>query len=64
MSLYAIGDLHLSFTANKPMDIFGKEWKDHVKKIEKNWNKMISSGDTVVLCRGSLLGEKFKGSRG
>ena len=40
MSLYAIGDLHLSFTANKPMDIFGKEWKDHVKKIEKNWNKM------------------------
>ena len=57
MSLYAIGDLHLSFTANKPMDIFGKEWKDHVKKIEKNWNKMISR-------RGSLLGEKFKGSRG
>ena len=41
MSLYAIGDLHLSFTANKPMDIFGKEWKDHVKKIEKNWNKML-----------------------
>ena len=56
MSLYAIGDLHLSFTANKPMDIFGKEWKDHVKKIEKNWNKMISSGDTVVLARGSLRG--------
>ena len=22
MALYAIGDFHLSFTANKPMDVF------------------------------------------
>ena len=43
MSLYAIGDLHLSFTANKPMDVFGKEWKDHVRKIEKNWNSFVAS---------------------
>lgn len=35
MSLYAIGDLHLSFTANKLMDIFGKEWKDHVKRSKR-----------------------------
>lgn len=60
MSLYAIGDLHLSFTANKPMDIFGKEWKDHVKKIEKNWNKMISSGDTVVLAGDHSWGRNLK----
>ena len=24
MALYAIGDLHLSLTVNKPMDIFGR----------------------------------------
>ena len=60
MSLYAIGDLHLSFTANKPMDIFGKEWKHHVKKIEKNWNKMISSGDTVVLAGDHSWGRNLK----
>ena len=23
MALYAIGDLHLSLTANKPMEVFG-----------------------------------------
>lgn len=27
MSLYAIGDLHLSFSVDKPMDVFGREWK-------------------------------------
>ena len=35
MSLYAIGDLHLSFTANKPMDIFGKEMEGSCKKDRK-----------------------------
>ena len=30
MSLYAIGDFHLSFTVNKPMDVFDKRWKNHV----------------------------------
>jgi len=37
MSLYAIGDFHLSFTVNKPMDVFDKRWKNHVVKIEKYW---------------------------
>lgn len=49
MGLYAIGDLHLSFTADKPMDVFGKEWKDHDKKIEKYWRKMLNADDTVVV---------------
>ena len=43
MALYAIGDLHLSFTVHKPMDIFGPEWKNHTEKIEKNWKKRINS---------------------
>ena len=34
-----MGDLHLSFSNNKPMDIFGRRWKNHVAKIEKNWKK-------------------------
>ena len=49
MALYAIGDLHLSFTANKPMEVFGSEWKNHVRKIEKNWDRMIAADDTVVI---------------
>lgn len=49
MSLYAIGDLHLSLTVDKPMEVFGKEWKNHTAKIEKNWIKLISPEDTVVV---------------
>ena len=37
MALYALGDMHLSFSVDKPMDIFDPVWKDHEKKIEKYW---------------------------
>lgn len=37
MAIYVIADLHLSFSADKPMDIFG--WGNHVEKIKENWLK-------------------------
>ena len=49
MALYALGDLHLAFQSDKTMDIFGKVWKNHEKKIEKNCNKIITDEDTLVL---------------
>lgn len=48
MALFAISDLHLSFSAEKPMDIF-KGWNDYVNRIETNWKSMITEEDTVVL---------------
>ena len=32
MSLYAIGDFHLSFTVNKPMDVFDKSKRQKKKR--------------------------------
>lgn len=49
MSIFGIGDLHLSLYKEKPMDIFGPQWKDHTEKIQEAWNRTVSSGDTVVL---------------
>ena len=49
MALYALGDLHLSFQSDKTMDIFGKVWKNHEKKVEKNCNKLLTDEDTLVL---------------
>ena len=49
MALYAIGDLHLSFQTDKSMEVFGREWKNYVKKIRKNFIKLVGSQDTVVL---------------
>lgn len=49
MSLFAIADLHLSLSVNKPMDIFGERWTNHVEKLTKNWNETVSENDIVVI---------------
>ena len=49
MSLYAISDLHLAFTTDKPMDIFGAKWLKHDEKIKENWIKKITDEDTVLI---------------
>ena len=49
MSIYAIGDLHLSFKEEKPMNIFGNNWSEHEKRIEENWNKIVKEDDLVIM---------------
>lgn len=49
MALYAMGDFHLAFTVNKPMEIFDPVWKNHEKKIEKYCNRIIRPEDTLVI---------------
>lgn len=49
MSIYVIGDLHLSFSINKPMDIFGNNWENHTEKIKLNWLQKVKEEDTVIL---------------
>lgn len=48
MSLYAIADLHLSLSVDKPMNIF-PGWDNHVERLEKNWQNTVSADDTVVI---------------
>ncbi len=48
MALYAIGDLHLSFGVDKPMDVFGGAWTGYVEKLKESFG-VISHEDTVVL---------------
>ena len=49
MSIYTIADLHLSFSQNKPMNIFGDNWIEHTEKIINNWIQNIRQEDTVIL---------------
>ncbi|MBE6054523.1 MAG: serine/threonine protein phosphatase [Clostridium sartagoforme] len=49
MALYAISDLHLAFTTDKPMDIFGDKWLKHDEKIKQNWISKITEEDTVLI---------------
>jgi len=49
MSIFAISDLHLSFSSNKPMDIFGSHWQAHHESIHNNWTQTVGKEDTVLI---------------
>ena len=49
MGLFAIADLHFGFSVQKPMEIFGENWRNHPQKIIAHWRESISEGDTVLL---------------
>ena len=49
MSLFVLGDTHLSFgVPDKPMDIFGG-WENYQTLIGENWRQRVAPEDTVVL---------------
>lgn len=48
MSVFVIGDTHLSFSTDKPMNIF-KGWDDYEFRLEKNWQKLVDKDDTVII---------------
>ncbi len=48
MSLYVLGDPHLSLGSEKPMDIFSG-WDGYVSLLEENWKKTVQPQDTILL---------------
>lgn len=49
MALYAIGDLHLSLGAEKPMDVFGGVWEGYVEKLRAGFSAVRPEDTTVLL---------------
>jgi len=47
--LFALADLHLSLSGDKPMDVFGDLWRDHPRQMATHWDRSVSSEDTVLL---------------
>ena len=48
MSIFAIGDLHLSFGEEKDMNIF-PGWEHYVERLEENWRRTVRPEDTVIV---------------
>ena len=49
MSVYTIGDLHLSLgDPSKTMEVF-RGWQDYQRRLEENWRAVVRPEDTVVL---------------
>lgn len=55
MALYAIGDLHLSLTANKSMEVFGPAWENYVARIEQSL-EVLTEEDTLILAGDTSWG--------
>ena len=49
MALYAIGDLHLAFGVDKPMDVFGGAWTGYVDKLRAGLSRIGPEDTTVIL---------------
>lgn len=47
--IYGIGDLHLDYSREKPMDVFGEDWIGHEEKIFKNWKEKVTNEDLVLI---------------
>ncbi|WHH60258.1 metallophosphoesterase [Petroclostridium sp. X23] len=64
MALYAISDLHLSLSIDKPMDIFGVKWDNYMDKIKDNWLEEIRDEDYVLIpgdiSWATYLGQAYK----
>lgn len=63
MSIFVIGDLHLSFNTNKPMDVFGEDWFEHYKKIELDWKSRVSDEDLVIIPGDTSWAMNFQEAR-
>lgn len=62
LSLYVIGDVHLSLDTDKAMDVF-KGWENYVDRLYENWNKTVKPDDTVVLAGDSSWGMTLEQSK-
>lgn len=49
MRLFAIGDLHMPGGDDKPMDVFGDHWADHVTRIFDHWRSLVGDDDVVLV---------------
>lgn len=47
--IYSISDLHLDYTKEKSMDVFGPKWKNYEEKIFENWKKKVKEDDLVLI---------------
>ena len=55
MALYAIGDLHLSLTADKSMEVFGPAWANYVDRIAEGLS-ILTEEDTLILAGDTSWG--------
>ncbi len=64
MAIYAISDLHLALSVDKPMDVFGDRWVGYMDRLEENWRRVVGEDDLVLIpgdiSWATYLGEAYE----
>ena len=55
MALYAMGDLHLSLSTDKSMEVFGPAWENYVARIEASLGELTAE-DVLILAGDTSWG--------
>ena len=48
MKIWALSDLHLSLSVDKPMDVFGDHWEAHDARMAQAWDATVAPDDIVL----------------
>ena len=62
MTVWAISDLHLSFSNAKPMHIFGEHWRGHPQHIARTWKERVAETDIVLVPGDLSWANRFAGA--
>lgn len=63
-TLFALGDLHLSTSGAKPMDVFGEAWAGHAARMARHWDATVGPGDVVLLAGDLSWARRLDEARG
>jgi predicted phosphohydrolase len=62
--LFALGDLHLSTSGDKPMDVFGEVWARHDERMAAAWDASVGPEDVVLLAGDLSWARKLEQAAG
>ncbi len=48
MRIWALSDLHLSLSVDKPMHVFGEHWAAHDERMAAAWDAVVAPTDVVL----------------
>ena len=47
--IYGLSDLHLDYTGDKSMEVFGSAWENYEERMFKSWKEIVKDDDYVVV---------------
>ena len=47
--IYGLSDLHLDYTGDKSMEVFGSAWENYEERMFKAWKEIVKDDDYVIV---------------